>query len=60
MMYAVPTAYRTPSAGTVYKPFLRLAECPHLLIAGCTGSGKSVALNGIIHNLLLFFDTNRE
>lgn len=52
MIFAVPFAYRTP-AGTAYKPFLRLAECPHLLIAGCTGSGKSVALNGIIHNLLL-------
>lgn len=52
MLHTIPLAYRTP-AGTVYKPFLRLAECPHLLIAGCTGSGKSVALNGIVHNLLL-------
>ena len=52
MFHTVPKAYRTPR-GTAYKPFLRLSECPHLLIAGATGSGKSVALNGIIHNLLL-------
>ena len=51
-VHSVPLKYRTPG-GQVYKPFLDMANRSHLLIAGSTGSGKSVTVNGIIHSLIL-------
>ena len=46
-----PRYWRTP-AGEYHNLFRDMAEQPHLLIAGATGSGKSVVLNGIVHSLL--------
>ena len=51
MLHTVPKTYYTPG-GQVYTLYRELSERPHLLIAGATGSGKSVALNGILHALL--------
>ena len=43
--------YRSP-ADNVYALYNDMSVQPHLLIAGATGSGKSVVVNGIIYNLL--------
>lgn len=43
--------YETPH-GRIYNIFEDMTKQPHLLIAGATGSGKSVVINGIITTLL--------
>ena len=50
-MFGQVKAYKTPEA-EIYYPFEVLAEQPHLLIAGATGAGKSVTLNGIITTII--------
>ena len=39
--------------GAYYKLFEHMSQQPHLMIAGATGSGKSVIINGIIYTALL-------
>lgn len=51
VLRSVPVSWRTPG-GRVYKLYSELAARPHLLIAGATGSGKSVTVNGIIYSLV--------
>lgn len=48
----MPTSYRTPG-GQYSTLYYDMSRQPHLLIAGATGSGKSVVINGIIQALLI-------
>lgn len=48
--YELPMAFGKTISGDVY--LTDLAKMPHLLIAGSTGSGKSVGINMIISSLL--------
>lgn len=43
--------YTTPT-GTIYSLYREMSEQTHLLVAGATGSGKSVVINGIVSTLL--------
>lgn len=50
-MFGRKKAWRTPG-GPIYNLYADMAAQPHLLVAGETGSGKSVVVNGIIMTLL--------
>ena len=51
MFHPFRKTYHTPG-GRVYHLYTELADRPHLLIAGATGSGKSVTVDGIMYSLL--------
>ncbi|NLW50214.1 MAG: DNA translocase FtsK [Candidatus Brocadiaceae bacterium] len=49
--HAIPLFLGKDTAGTPL--VLDLARCPHLLVAGATGAGKSVAMNAMILSILM-------
>lgn len=51
--------YRSPE-GMVYRLFTDMLKQPHLLIAGCQGSGKSVVINGLISTLLYHLPVDKD
>lgn len=51
MLRSAPRQWRTPG-GRIYSLYKDLSARPHLLIAGATGSGKSVTVNGIIYSII--------
>lgn len=53
------TVYHTPT-GKTYNLFRDMLEQPHLLVAGATGSGKSVVINGMVSTLLYRLPIDQE
>lgn len=54
MSYDVPTLYVGLGKDSVGKTVgINLAETPHLLVAGSTGTGKSVCMNSLIVSLIM-------
>ena len=52
LMFRPKTVTYTAPTGKGYTLFLDMLAQPHLLIAGATGSGKSVVINGLIDMLM--------
>lgn len=55
---ATSLTYRTPG-GQVPAIYLNMLDQAHCLIAGASGSGKSVAINGLIATLLTKYSPNK-
>lgn len=47
----MPLSWETPT-GEYYSLYAHMLQQPHLLIAGATGSGKSVVINGLVYTAL--------
>ena len=51
--------WTTPS-GSTYSLYNDMLSQPHLLVAGATGSGKSVVINGLMHSIVHRFPFDRS
>lgn len=58
-MFKLSPKYWVTPGGKYWELFADMAQQPHLLIAGATGSGKSVVINGIIGTTLRRFSPSK-